>query len=86
MFTEDPQIRDRAWLNPLRSADVGTHLHPGLAFAGIPQVWRRGSPTLGEDNEYVYRTILGVDEDQYERYGREQMLATDYLAPDGTPY
>jgi crotonobetainyl-CoA:carnitine CoA-transferase CaiB-like acyl-CoA transferase len=86
MFVDDPQIRHRDWMQPLSSADVGTHLHPGFAFAGVPQVWRRGSPTLGEDNEYVYKKILGVTDLDYERYGRDLILATDYLTPEGRPY
>jgi crotonobetainyl-CoA:carnitine CoA-transferase CaiB-like acyl-CoA transferase len=86
MMDEDPNEAERGWLKPLTSADVGTHRHPGFAFSGIPQVWRRGSPTLGEDNEYVYKSLLGVSDDDYERFGREKMLATDYLMADGTPY
>ncbi len=86
MFEDDPQVLERGWLQPLNSGDLGTHLHPGFAFTGVPQVWRRGSPTLGEDNEFVYKTLLGVNEEDYDRYGREHMLATDYLQPDGTPY
>jgi crotonobetainyl-CoA:carnitine CoA-transferase CaiB-like acyl-CoA transferase len=85
-FASDPQVVAREWLRPLESHDVGTHLHPGHAFRGVPQVWRRGSPVLGEDNEYVYKAILGVSDDEYERYRQEKMLADDYLDPHGEPY
>ena len=81
-----PNYRRDGWLRPLVSDDVGTHLHPGLAFVGIPQVWRRGSPTLGQDNEYVYKDLLGASDEEFDRYRQDNMLATDYLAPDGTPY
>jgi crotonobetainyl-CoA:carnitine CoA-transferase CaiB-like acyl-CoA transferase len=86
MMDCDPHLRERDWFQPLSSGDVGTHRHPGLAFRGVPQVWRRGSPTLGEDNEYVYKTILGVPDEDFESYSRENILATDYLTPDGVPY
>lgn len=86
MFTSDPQLRAREWFQPLSSGDVGTHLHPGYPFRGVPMAWRRGSPTLGEDNEYVYKTILGVSDEDFARYRDERMLAEDYLKPDGTPY
>jgi len=85
LLTSDPHLKERGWFRPLDSGDVGTHLHPGLAFGGVPPVWRRGSPTLGEDNEYVYKKILGTSDADYRRYEREKFLATDYLAPDGTP-
>lgn len=83
---EDPHFRAREWFQPLDSGDVGTHLHPGFAFRGITQSWRRGSPTLGEDNEYVYRELLGVSDAEYRRLAEERFLATDYLREDGTSY
>jgi crotonobetainyl-CoA:carnitine CoA-transferase CaiB-like acyl-CoA transferase len=86
MFTDDPNLAARGWFRPLESADVGVHLHPGPAFTGLPLAWRRGSPTLGEDNEYVYKKLLGVTDEDYRRYERDRILATDYLKPDGTPY
>ena len=76
----------RQWQRPLHSLDVGTHLHPGLPYRGVPQEWRRGSPVLGEDNEYVYKQILGVSEEEYERYRVEKFLAEDYLDPSGEPW
>jgi crotonobetainyl-CoA:carnitine CoA-transferase CaiB-like acyl-CoA transferase len=86
MYAADPHLMARSWLQPLDSPDVGTHLHPGVAFRGVPQVWRRGSPILGQDNEYVYKELLGVSDEEFERYGDERILATDYLKVDGTPY
>ncbi len=85
-FTDDPQLAARGWFRPMESGDVGTHLHPGPAFTGVPLAWRRGSPVLGEDNEYVYRKLLGVSDDDYRRYQEERIMATDYLQPDGTPF
>jgi fatty acid desaturase len=70
----------------LPSLDVGTHLHPGLPYRGVAQEWRRGSPVLGEDNEYVYKKILGVSDVDFERYREEKFLAEDYLDPHGEPY
>jgi crotonobetainyl-CoA:carnitine CoA-transferase CaiB-like acyl-CoA transferase len=86
MFAEDPHLLDRQWQQPLQSLDVGTHLHPGLPYRGVPQSWRRGSPVLGEDNEYVYKEILGVSDEEFERYRRERILAEDYLDPQGEAY
>ena len=86
MFGADPHLRDRDWQQPLHSLDVGTHLHPGLPYRGVPQVWRRGSPVLGEDNEFVYKQILGVSDEEFECFRREKILADDYLDPRGQPY
>lgn len=86
LLTGDPHMAARGWLRPLTSLDVGTHPHPGLAFTGVPQVWRRGSPVLGEDNEYVYKKVIGVTDEEFETYRRGNILSDDYLMPDGTPY
>ena len=85
-FVADPQLRHREWQRPLHSLDVGTHLHPGQPYRGVPQVWRRGSPVLGEDNEFVYKQILGVSDEEFEFYRRDKILADDYLDPQGEPY
>jgi crotonobetainyl-CoA:carnitine CoA-transferase CaiB-like acyl-CoA transferase len=86
LFAGDPHLAARGWMRPLTSADVGTHRHPGLAYNGVPQAWRRGSPTLGQDNEYVYKEILGCSAEEFERYRRDKILAEDYLDPSGEPY
>jgi crotonobetainyl-CoA:carnitine CoA-transferase CaiB-like acyl-CoA transferase len=86
MFAADPHLRHRQWQQPLTSLDVGTHLHPGLPYRGVPQVWHRGSPVLGEDNEYVYKQILGVTDEEFERLRADKVLAEDYLDPRGEPF
>ncbi len=86
MFAADPHLRDREWRQPLHSLDVGAHLHPGLPYRGVPQAWRRGSPVLGEDNEFVYKQILGVSNEEFEHYRQDRILAEDYLDPRGEPY
>jgi crotonobetainyl-CoA:carnitine CoA-transferase CaiB-like acyl-CoA transferase len=55
MLASDPQIEARQWIRPLASLDVGTFNHLGHPFRGIPLVWERGAPTLGQDNEYVFK-------------------------------
>lgn len=85
-FSTDAHVRDRKWLRSLHSLDVGSHLHPGLPYRGVPLEWRRGSPILGEDNEYVYKQILGVSDADFDRYREERILADDYLDSNGDPF
>jgi crotonobetainyl-CoA:carnitine CoA-transferase CaiB-like acyl-CoA transferase len=84
-FCQDAHLADRGWLRPLTTTDVGTHLHPGHPYRGVPQVWRRGSPSLGEDNEYVFKQLLGVSDEEFERYRELRIVAEDYLSPQGDP-
>lgn len=85
-FAADPQVVSRQWLRPLASADVGAFHHFGQAFRGIPLAWERGAPALGQDNEYVFREILGLDEVEYRRLVEERIATEDYLDPQGRPY
>ena len=84
MLAADPHVAERGWIRQLTGRDVGTHPHIGHAFRGIPQTWWRGSPVLGEDNEYVYKKLLGLDDD-YERLVAAKVIVDDYLDPDGEP-
>ncbi len=81
----DPHVAARGWLRPLTTTDVGTHQHVGHAFGGLPQVWRRGSPSLGEDNEYVFKTLLGLSDAEYDRLVGESVIVNDYLDAQGEP-
>jgi crotonobetainyl-CoA:carnitine CoA-transferase CaiB-like acyl-CoA transferase len=84
-FSNDANVVARKWLRPLTTTDVGTHLHPGHPYSGVEQMWRRGSPGLGEDNEYVYKEILGVTDGEYEHYRECKILSEDYLDKKGEP-
>jgi crotonobetainyl-CoA:carnitine CoA-transferase CaiB-like acyl-CoA transferase len=85
-FCGDPQITARSWMRPLTTTDVGTHPHPGHPYRGVTEVWRRGSPALGEDNEYVYKSLLGVSDSDFERLRGLKILGEDYLDSAGKPY
>jgi crotonobetainyl-CoA:carnitine CoA-transferase CaiB-like acyl-CoA transferase len=79
LLEADPHVAKRGWLRALASSDVGTYPHIGHAVSGIPQVWERGSPVLGEDNRYVYQGILGLDDAAYARLVQQRIAVEDYL-------
>jgi crotonobetainyl-CoA:carnitine CoA-transferase CaiB-like acyl-CoA transferase len=85
-FSTDPQVAAREWLQPLHSRDVGTFLHLGRPWRGIPLAWERGAPALGEDNEYVFKELLGVDDSEYGELVAARIASEDYLDPEGNPY
>jgi crotonobetainyl-CoA:carnitine CoA-transferase CaiB-like acyl-CoA transferase len=65
-YTRDPQLRARGSLVPLAHSEIGTwpvegfparfHNMP-VEVGGLPG---RAAPCVGEDNDYVYRDILGL--------------------------
>jgi crotonobetainyl-CoA:carnitine CoA-transferase CaiB-like acyl-CoA transferase len=85
MLASDPHIAARNWIRPMTSRDVGTYPHIGFAFQGIPQAWDRGAPVLGEDNDYVFRKILQLDDDEYQRLVDAKVIAEDYFDADMNP-
>jgi crotonobetainyl-CoA:carnitine CoA-transferase CaiB-like acyl-CoA transferase len=48
--------------------------------------WERGAPTLGEDNEYVFKEVLGFDDAEYDQLVAERVAVEDYLDANGDPY
>jgi crotonobetainyl-CoA:carnitine CoA-transferase CaiB-like acyl-CoA transferase len=85
LLADDPHVAAREWIRPLASRDVGTYPHIGFAFRGIPQAWDRGSPALGEDNDYVFRKVVQLDDEEYQRYVDAKIIVDDYLDADMNP-
>jgi len=85
MLATDPHVAAREWIRPLASRDVGVHPHIGFAFRGVPQAWDRGAPALGEDNDYVFRKVLGLDDDEYRALVDSRIVVDDYLDADRNP-
>lgn len=81
----DPWLAHRQYFRPLTSPHTGTHDYPShaLRWNGPPLKWERGSPGLGDDNEYVYKDILNVTSEEYEELLRDGHISSDYLDPDG---
>ena len=46
---------------------MGLRTYDGPAFrlSETPAVLRKAAPLLGADNEYVYRELIGLDEDEF---------------------
>jgi crotonobetainyl-CoA:carnitine CoA-transferase CaiB-like acyl-CoA transferase len=84
-LVSDPHVVARQWVRPLSSRDVGTFDHLGQPFRGVPLVWEHGAPALGEDNEYVFKEVLGLDDAEYRRLVDERVAVQDYLDPNGEP-
>jgi crotonobetainyl-CoA:carnitine CoA-transferase CaiB-like acyl-CoA transferase len=85
MLSTDPHVAAREWIRPLASRDVGSYPHIGYAFKGVPQLWERGAPVLGEDNDYVYREVIGLDDAEYRELVEAKVIVEDYLDPDMNP-
>jgi crotonobetainyl-CoA:carnitine CoA-transferase CaiB-like acyl-CoA transferase len=82
----DPHLAARGFFRTNASEDV-----PETTFAG--HLWTWDGPDLvwnslnrmGADNEYVYREILGLDDEAMDRLAAERHLSLDYLDTEGRP-
>ena len=65
----DPQLAHRGHFIPIEHPVIGMQDYETLGFrlSDSPPRFTRPGPTLGRDNEDVYKRILGVGDDDYER-------------------
>ena len=77
---EDPHLEQRNYWEELTHPEAGTYKYPGVLWKSnaIDNKLRRAAPRLGEDNEYVYKTILGYSDEQYEAYEKNGHIGMDY--------
>ncbi|MPZ98581.1 MAG: hypothetical protein GEU80_04430 [Dehalococcoidia bacterium] len=75
-----PQLAARGFFEELDHASVGRFPYPGLIWrmADTPNHLRRGPVTLGQDNEYVYRELIGVSEAEFGDLVRRGVAGTTY--------
>jgi crotonobetainyl-CoA:carnitine CoA-transferase CaiB-like acyl-CoA transferase len=77
----DPQLHERGFFQLLEHPSAGVHFHPGTNFQmdGTPLELWRAAPTLGQDNEYVYKELLGISDDEYAELVADGHIGTEYL-------
>lgn len=75
----DPHLAARSWFQERSHPSVGTHRYPGHPWRaeGFDLAFGRAVPGFGEDNEYVYRELLGYSAEQYADLV-QRGLVTDY--------
>ena len=76
----DPQLAARGFFHWIDHPQAGRHRYPGHLWqlSETPMPFRP-AVCLGQDNEYVYREILGVSEAEYEELVREGQIGDSYL-------
>ena len=81
----DPHIADRCWFRQNGSVEQGWHSFPGRQWRwdGPEMPWRPIG-ILGDANEYVFRGLLGMDDDEWHALCDEGHISRDYKHPDGT--
>jgi formyl-CoA transferase len=75
-----PQLNARGFFEDLENDAVGRFPYPGLMWkmARTPNRLRRAPVTLGQDNTYAYRELLGMEEAEFERRHETGEIGTRY--------
>ncbi|MDP6453882.1 MAG: CoA transferase [SAR202 cluster bacterium] len=77
---EDPHLNSRGAFEEAYQEDTGTHMYPGAPYkmSESPIQIRRGPVRMGEDNEYVYKTLLQVSDEEYADLERAGHIGMDF--------
>jgi crotonobetainyl-CoA:carnitine CoA-transferase CaiB-like acyl-CoA transferase len=77
----DPHVKARGFFQKVTHPEAGTHLNPTFAWkmSKTPNEIRRYAVRLGEDNEYVYKKVLGFSDEEYRKFEEAGHVGMDYL-------
>ena len=77
---EDRQHAARGLWQEIVHPEAGTQLHLGRLWQAskTPRRPARHAPLLGQDNEYVYRQLLGFSDQEYRRFEDEGHIGLEY--------
>ncbi len=76
----DPHLNARGFFPELTHPDCGTHRYPGIVWkmARTPNDIRTPPVTLGEHNDYVYKELLKVTEEEYANLEQAGHIGTEF--------
>ncbi len=82
----DPQLNSREFFKTITGPEIGTYRYPGFPFkfSETPLKVTRPPARVGEDNEYVYREVMGLTEDEISRLEKKGIigdLTYDWAGP-----
>jgi crotonobetainyl-CoA:carnitine CoA-transferase CaiB-like acyl-CoA transferase len=75
-FVADEHIQARGFMESFDHPVVGEKLYPGVPYklSETPGYIHRAAPCLGADTEYVFKTLLGMSDDQIKQLDDEGIL------------
>ena len=72
----DPQLNARGFFQTISGPDIGTYRYPGFPwrFSETPLRVTHTPCRLGEDNDYVYRQVIGLSDDEIADLGEKEII------------
>ena len=80
MALNDPHLKERGFFVEITAPEAGTYLYTGVIFklSKTPFLVHKPPVRLGEDNDYVYREVLKLSEEEYGRMKDLGHIGIDY--------
>ena len=77
---KDPHVAERNFFQEVTHPEAGTHKNPttGYKLQNTPFEIRRHAVMLGQDNEYVYKKVMGYSDEEYQNFVDLGHIGTDY--------
>ncbi|MFH0879007.1 MAG: CoA transferase, partial [Lentisphaerota bacterium] len=81
----DPQLKHRGHFVQLKHKVMGSHAYraPAYKLSRTPAHLYKAAPALGEDNEYVYKEVLGYSDAEVADLLVHGVITTEYDMPAG---
>ncbi len=75
---QEPQLKEREFWVELDRVEIGKHPYSAFPakFSETPMTYR-AAPTLGQDNDYVLGTILGLSEAEIKALEEKKVIGTE---------
>jgi len=79
----DPQLKHRKHFHFLEHPVIGKHAYnaPAYILSKTPNSIHKAAPCLGEDNEWVYKEIAGLSDEEIGELLVEGIITTEYDVP-----
>jgi benzylsuccinate CoA-transferase BbsF subunit len=76
-LANDPQLESRGFFIQLNHPVLGITHSDGtpIMLSRTPAQHRRASPLLGQDNHYVYQVLLGLSDEEFNRYTNKGIIS-----------
>ena len=81
MAFQDPHLIERDFFVEIDAPEVGTHFYPGTTFkmSKVPLVVKKPPVRLGEDNDWVYKDLLKLTDEEYQHLKDIGQIGLDML-------
>ncbi len=75
-LANDPQLKQRGFFVELDHPELGKTISDAtpIRLSGTPAKYHRAAPTPGQDNDYVYKQLLGMSESEVAALGERGII------------